>query len=306
MSLAAQIFSNSVSVGMSLMILGKLLTAQAAATADFVGRINDMFDSCNGSTLKPLRNKIYHCAVKEGSPHLQLWEQLIKEIQNWKFVHQNQSSSQPQKKRKLSDLKSQVGWLLTLNSITTLYKELKVCGFQFLMPRRLNQDCLENFFSCIRGIGGHNTNPTVYEFISYYKIATVNSVTRMTKYKNCEADDDIFILDLIKPGNKDYCVNPAIDEDDLENDISSATAEEFDFVEINIIAYLAGYIARRSLESIKCEDCVKILVTDKVMSNETMFIYLKDFFPTETEKFVGLYYPTNFFFRLLFKYLPYL
>ena len=77
--------------------------------------------------------------------------------------------------------------------------------------------------------------------MSYHKIATVNSVTRITKYKNCEANDDTFILDLINPGNKD-CVNPAIDEDDLEN-ISSGTSKEFDFIEINIITYLAGYIA---------------------------------------------------------------
>lgn len=48
-------------------------------------------------------------------------------------------------------------------------------GFKFLLPRNLNQDCLENYFSSVRSHGVHNINPTCSAFVSANKSLLLNN-----------------------------------------------------------------------------------------------------------------------------------
>lgn len=53
------------------------------------------------------------------------------------------------------------GGVFTISAVLQLYDDLtKNYGFKYLLTNRLNQDCIENPFSIIRGRGGHRDNPT--------------------------------------------------------------------------------------------------------------------------------------------------
>ena len=52
------------------------------------------------------------------------------------------------------------GWKLSINSLLGLLEDLHISyRLQFLLTNRLNQYCLESYFSLGRGRGGHRNNP---------------------------------------------------------------------------------------------------------------------------------------------------
>ena len=59
----------------------------------------------------------------------------------------------------------QYGILASINSTISLFHELKDEGVKYFLTKRVNQDCLESFFSCVRGIGGSNSHPSPSEVI---------------------------------------------------------------------------------------------------------------------------------------------
>lgn len=50
-------------------------------------------------------------------------------------------------------------WLVTINRIKLLFERVHSSGYKYLIPPRVHQDCLENFFEKIRQQGGY-INPT--------------------------------------------------------------------------------------------------------------------------------------------------
>ena len=64
----------------------------------------------------------------------------------------------------------QKGIIISSKSLLSLYEDLSArCRIEFLLTSHLNQDCLENFFSRIRALGGTNTHPTSVDFINRTK-----------------------------------------------------------------------------------------------------------------------------------------
>ncbi|XP_035205421.1 uncharacterized protein LOC118180426, partial [Stegodyphus dumicola] len=84
-ALAAQVFSHTVAAGMNLCILSGLIEASAAPTVEFILKIDNLFDSMNGTRKNPLRGKQLHCAVKEGSAHINFWKEMIAYVESWVF-----------------------------------------------------------------------------------------------------------------------------------------------------------------------------------------------------------------------------
>lgn len=77
-SLVAQVFSNTVSAGMNVFFKAGLLKTSSLHTIEFVGKINNLFDSMNGVTKKPLHGKPFLCSLHDSSPNKSLWNELIK------------------------------------------------------------------------------------------------------------------------------------------------------------------------------------------------------------------------------------
>ena len=64
----------------------------------------------------------------------------------------------------------QKGIICSIQSVLALWGELKEEGFQWLLTRRLNQDCIENLFSVVRSLGGTDTNPNPVQFCTRIRI----------------------------------------------------------------------------------------------------------------------------------------
>ncbi|GFO24150.1 transposable element p transposase [Plakobranchus ocellatus] len=69
-------------------------------------------------------------------------------------------------------------------------------GFRYLLKDRLNQDCLENLFSIIRGKGGHRFNPSPQEFRTALRQTMVDAVLVQSKSQNCRGDIDALLFSL--------------------------------------------------------------------------------------------------------------
>jgi hypothetical protein len=68
-------------------------------------------------------------------------------------------------KRKI--LPFQKGIIISSRSLLSLFSELKQTRtIEFILTSHLNQDCLENFFSRVRALGGTYTHPTTVECIN--------------------------------------------------------------------------------------------------------------------------------------------
>ena len=76
------------------------------------------------------------------------------------------SSISTNSKRKL--LPCLEGWKMAISCLVGLWKDLhEVHGLNFLLTSRLNQDCLENFFSIMRGKGGRTSRQPGRSAISF-------------------------------------------------------------------------------------------------------------------------------------------
>lgn len=61
--------------------------------------------------------------------------------------------------------KFQKGIMLSSQSLIGLFKMLKtVCNIDYIMTQKLNQDCLEHIFGCVRQISGPYEHPNAVSF----------------------------------------------------------------------------------------------------------------------------------------------
>ena len=61
-----------------------------------------------------------------------------------------------------------------------------------LCTNRLNQDCVENMFSIVRGKGGHRDNPDPKEFRLAFRQVMVDRLLSVSEFSNCKDDVDHF------------------------------------------------------------------------------------------------------------------
>lgn len=81
--LATQVFSHSVAAGLS--VYHKTgMSVTALSTADFVGKMNKLFDTLNSKHL--FGNTKYACAVSDDSCHVKKWSKWKIWISTWKFL----------------------------------------------------------------------------------------------------------------------------------------------------------------------------------------------------------------------------
>lgn len=87
--LAAQVFSYSVGAAICTYVAGGLLSGIAAETADFIIKIDSLFDSFNSRTLKA--KKKYLCAATQTSGHIEFWREMLDFVSAWTFVDSNKN-----------------------------------------------------------------------------------------------------------------------------------------------------------------------------------------------------------------------
>ena len=84
----------------------------------------------------------------------------------------------------------QGGIIVGIRSTLALFKELKDENMDFLLTTRVNQDCIENLFSCVRSMGGNGTHPTPIEAMNRIrKLCLTKSVQFVLDNANVEQSD---------------------------------------------------------------------------------------------------------------------
>ena len=68
--------------------------------------------------------------------------------------------------------------------------------FQFILTDRLNEDCVENLFSIIRGTDGLHDNPDVEQFKAAFKCLVADKLFIQSNASNCKVDDDAIRLNI--------------------------------------------------------------------------------------------------------------
>ena len=82
-------------------------------------------------------------------------------------------------------------WQMSINALMPLWPELhSTHGYKFLLTSRLNQDCIENMFSIIRGKGGNRDNPDPQQFRAAFRQVAVDQLLKSSDKGNCQDDLD--------------------------------------------------------------------------------------------------------------------
>ena len=269
---AAQVLSHSVYAGISTMVTFNQLPIDALATANFVKRFDSLFNCFNIKT--PKSKKPYNHAMTVNSSH----HDFLKECQSWLPLVKSVS------KRSLPCLE---GWQIAIKSLNFLFQELAESGVKYLLTSRLNQDCLENLFSIIRGKGGHRDNPSVNEFRIALHQTMVDMLFKTTKNKNCEDDLDHFLINLpcldstsTITADQNLQEDQGLDEEEIVNQVAPQGEKDQINLELNIqneniIAYISGYIVKKLKDKL-CKNCSANISGSNADMNLTNITLLKN------------------------------
>jgi len=253
--LAAQIFSHTVAAGIAtLNRLGKL-PVESKSTAyfvDFMDKLFNCFNSSSRKSCKPLGQ-----ALSDHSGHVKFLQEAFEYLAEFKLPN-NKS------------LPCINGWQISIKSLLSLWSDFRSSyAFEFLLTNRLNQDCLENLFSIIRGKGGKRENPDAREFRAAYRQVVFDQILLPSPGSNCEIDRDGILLSLTNitmSNNSSSTTVSRAGRSDVQTDqnftdvdsLMKMTAPVSLPVE-NVEAFMAGYLVRKS-KITDCSGCKEILV----------------------------------------------
>jgi len=137
--------------------------------------------------------------------------------------------------------------------------------FSYLLTHRLSQDHIETFFSVVRRRGGWNNNPSAFEFVHIYRALLSNlqvlpssngNVSLLTDEVSDDSRNDYNLFDSNLTANLQCSQLPALS----------------DYVE-NVSEYIAGFVVKRLLSRLKCNDCRFLLISDEPTSNGAFLEY---------------------------------
>ena len=165
------------------------------------------------------------------------------------------------------------GWLNNINAVKYLFANLE---FEFLPTNQLNQDCLENMFSVVRGKGGHRDNPNPQQFRAAFRQILVDQLLTKSDVSNCEDDLDKVLLDLVslsnnaikKPPGKERLTPlsvpiPPGDVISLPGDLSLE----------NVSCYVGGYVLKKM--ELSCANCQNRFTLCSVPVDQPVYTFLR-------------------------------
>ena len=263
-NLAAQILSHSVAAGINtLCSLGKL-PDEASATAEFIETFDQLFHAFNSARL--MRSHKYKHALSDNSGHITFLESCLRFLSK---IKTGENVVVP----------CIVGWQISIRSLIMLWQELKTVGFKYLLTNRLNQDCLENLFSIIRGKGGFRDNPDSQQFRAAFRHVVVDKLFVHSTSANCILDADKILLDisnvtiLQKAGKRKKKKAPGRIET-IEPLTVAMPAPSLP--KSNVAAYMAGYLIKRYPVD-DCTTCKQFKIASLPESSQHSYYELLQF-----------------------------
>ena len=275
---AVHTLSHSVSKGIGAMSIMGLLPPTAMATSKFCEYFDTLFNIFNSSGAKT--SAMYRHPISNESSHMQ---KLI-ELQNWLTTLEYGSEN---RRKTAQSLPCVAGWISNCTALQMLVKETVnvVPGVNYILTSRINQDCLENLFSVIRGKGGQRDDPNPEQFRLALRQVMVEKILLTSPNSNCQDDIDHFLLNLSSgnnvSGKRVQTVDLVTEDPDIEprymvNIVRSCEMNELVQLE-NIIAYVSGYIIKK-LQKYLCKECLLPLEeSQSTRARHLIFIEQKEF-----------------------------
>lgn len=230
-SLAVQVFSNSMSSAIKLLVDDKVLEPEAIGTSILCKIINNMFDILNNKS----SNEDY--VLKQDNLAYSKLKNYLLILDTFEFDRgsSNLETDSNIKKKKVEDCIYNLR--LTIHNILDYVVFLKNnYSIEFVITNRLNQDSLENFFSLIRNQTKEAGNLRVNTFRQTYRCLLYSSFfkRKLNINKNCIDTDFNQILMLPTNKAKEIERTDSLDfsySDDEDKDDES----EFDFFFLKIL-----------------------------------------------------------------------
>lgn len=262
-NLAAQVLSHSVAAGIYFLCKVEKLPKTAENTANFIDFMDKLFNCFNSQTL--FSTQPYRGAIKPDNGHIEFLENSLNILKNITLSNGKQ-------------VPCISGWRISIKSLIMLWNKLHgVDGFQYLLTNRLNQDCLENLFSIIRGRGGHRDNPTPQQFRAAFRQIVIQQLFQQSERSNCKLDFDMVLLDvdslkktpeITEKKKVVECINMPDDVCDIVKSICDSS----NIISTNIHVYIAGYLLKKRGRN--CQTCAPKLLLVNVPENSSNYEFL--------------------------------
>ena len=262
-SLATHVISKSVANGITWCVDFNIFPESCLATATFLSKFDDLFDVFNSAG--NFSKSKYRVPISINSVHISFLKEMRDWINKLQYVKQKPDGSD----RHIfpaTNLPCFRGWIQSINALLILVEDLQTDNIHNLCTKRLNQDCVENMFSVVRGKGGHRDNPSPVEFRYAFRQIMVDRLISVSEYSNCQDDIDHFLLNLT-PASKPRVVQQQPPTATGTSAVVSRCVDtavlyqrDFNVQEENIIAYCSGFILKKmTAAGIMCEKCRNIL-----------------------------------------------
>lgn len=285
---ATQLFSATVSHGMNVYIRFGQLPKEALKTTEFILKMDQMFDLLNSSTAST--KKLFNKPYKNLAHQIELIDDCLNIFSN--IIVFNKAN-----KDITNTIKSFKCIKITLNSIRGLWLTMNELNFSYIFTRRLNQDCLENFFGTIRQLNGNCRNPTPIQFQrSYQKLFFIKLFHSGTE--NCEADPDNILIklkDISTPFTEK--IPKVITTNQCQ--ISNIQYDQDENLEKNFIRYIGGYLLKKALNVHSCQICISYNNNHTELDETSLYLFYKAFENSEDKMFGNLGNPSNDFVHYL-------
>ncbi len=269
--LAVQLLSFSVACGMKTLCKTKVLAEDALVTSEFIEKMDEIFDFLNTSKYRD--KKVTRSAFY-------FFHNLRKCDEYINFI---KSISIPGLKRKADFLN---GLIQTLTGIKILSNQLRLEGYNIILTRFLQQDCLEHFFSNIRSKGGYCRNPTARQFRLNFRYLFFTSLMSFPSNGNAQDvfEKKIFNFNIAFPFQKiKNVVSSSNSTEPLDIEDDDDARESFYTIKISkqfkdhrqqddIVAPYLGAASIRAVAALKkCDQCMKTLISkDEIPLSSTV------------------------------------
>lgn len=292
---ATQVFSATVSASLNLYIRFGFLPAQAVYTADFIDRMDKLFDLLNSS--HTIANKIYNRAFKG----LEFQISFLQDCLNFFDKLEVRTKKNINISHRIKFLKC---IKISIKGLLILWTNLHLKGnYSYLFTRRLNNDDLENLIGKFRQVNGQNTNPTSIQFKrSFKKLQCLSLMHSGTE--NCEADKDPILLKLHELSQYETVLNePPLSTSSLQSDETSFTVEsdyqKDKLLQENFVRYICGYLLRKASKLHSCPICTQYENAHKELDETSMYIFFRAYQNTSNDVFGNLRNPHDDFIKFI-------
>ncbi|CAK1589753.1 unnamed protein product [Parnassius mnemosyne] len=241
-----EVLSRTVASAINSYVDLNLIEVAARDTADFLNKISNLFDLFNSSTLQS-PNK-YKRAFRGDNYQIEFLEEMLTFFKNLKLIRSDGQKD-------VTNIMNFIhGFQVSIKSLLKLHEDLKSQKNKFILTRRLNRDCLENFFGKVRQAGGNRKKPTCRQVSNVFNKEFIMNILKKPQSINCDQDFELLLMksEACCIFNAPLQVSQA--DDVIAPGLMIGTNDyRFDLPEKNVIVYVSVYLYRKCQEHHKCE-----------------------------------------------------